>query len=334
MELKKRLACLTCLFAVLMLSITYQSKAQEDIFGIDRKIKSKKSDSEVGNAFRNAVSNFSFEIATGSSYHAHRLNFNSEMPENYPITDLSTNQAADISEMDTIQFKNSNFAYPVNLGVRLKLFDLIIVGAGYGREWGKFDKFNGEGNSYTFTLEEERYTYDKLYGTVGLVLWDANKRNAFLRWRYRKYSETNLSIQNQLKQRARMHYPWRVVVEGEFGSMKLKKSLDPNISANTGYYGVGFRVERDLSEYSKFFIKPSAEFRPYEYNMANPIEVQTIEQTLYTLQVGVSMSLPGSKRCKIAGCKVVMKHLHNGVEYRGSSIWKRQNRKVGQWNGN
>jgi len=332
MELNKRLVSLTSLILVLLFIITFQSKAQEDIFGIDRKIKSKKSDSEMGNVFRNAVSNFSFELSSGAGFQEHRLTFNSEIPENYPITDLSTNQVPDITSADTILFRNANFAYPVNVGFRLNLFDMLVVGAGYGREWGSLDKFNGAGN--TFTLEEERYTYDKFYGTVGLVLWDAKKRSAFLRWQYRKYSEGNISMQNQLKQRARQYYPWRLVLEGEFGSMNIKKSLDPQLTASTGYYGVGLRFERELSEYSKVFIKPAAEFRPYDYNMTDPTEIQGVKQSIYTLQVGISMSLPGSKRCKVAGCKVVMKHLHNGVEYRGSSIWKRQNRKVGQWYGN
>ena len=123
-------------------------------------------------------------------------------------------------------------------------------------------------------------------------------------------------------------------MEGEFGSMTFKKSLDPQLAVNKGYYGVGLRIERDLGEYSKVFIKPAAEFRPYDYNMVDPVEIQGVKQSLYTVQLGVAISLPGTKRCKIAGCKVVMKHLHNGVEYRGSSIFKRQNRKVGQWYGN
>ncbi|WP_339902496.1 hypothetical protein [uncultured Cyclobacterium sp.] len=332
MEFRKQLVCLSCLFFSLLFLNTYESEAQEDIFGIERKIKSRKSDSEVGNAFRNAVSNFSFEISSGAGFHQHQLDFMSEVPENYPITELSTLEAPVFSDSDTTIFKSTGFAYPVNLGVRLNLFDLINIGAGYGREWGSLDKLTGDGN--TFALVEEKYTYDKFYGTVGLVLWDAGKRSSFLRWKYRKYSDSNLSMQAQLRQRARQYYPWRITLEGEFGSITLKKSLDPQLSVVKGYYGLGLRIERDLSEYSKFFIKPAAEFRPYDYNMIDPMEIQGVKQALYTLQVGVAISLPGSKRCKISGCRVVMRHLHNGVEYRGSSIFKRQNRKVGEWYGN
>ena len=321
METRERLFCFCGLLLTLLLFNTYESRAQDDIFGIERKIKSRKSDNEVGNAFRNAVSNFSFELSSGAG-----------LPENYPITDLQTMEAPEFSGPDTTLYSSTGYAYPVNLGVRLNLFDLISIGGGYGREWGSLDKLTGNGN--TFTLAQEKYTYDKLYGTVGLVLWDSRKRISFLRWKYRKYSDNNLSVQAQLRQRANLHYPWRLTLEGEFGSMTFKKSLDPQLAVNKGYYGVGLRIERDLGEYSKVFIKPAAEFRPYDYNMVDPVEIQGVKQSLYTVQLGVAISLPGTKRCKIAGCKVVMKHLHNGVEYRGSSIFKRQNRKVGEWYGN
>ncbi|MBR9774387.1 MAG: hypothetical protein GYB55_05010 [Cytophagales bacterium] len=332
METRERLFCFCGLLLTLLLFNTYKSKAQEDIFGIERKIKSRKSDNEVGNAFRNAVSNFSFELSSGAGFHEYQLDFLSEEPENYPITDLQTMEAPEFSGPDTTLYSSTGYAYPVNLGVRLNLFDLISIGGGYGREWGSLDKLTGNGN--TFTLAQEKYTYDKLYGTVGLVLWDSRKRISFLRWKYRKYSDNNLSVQAQLRQRANLHYPWRLTLEGEFGSMTFKKSLDPQLAVNKGYYGVGLRIERDLGEYSKVFIKPAAEFRPYDYNMVDPVEIQGVKQSLYTVQLGVAISLPGTKRCKIAGCKVVMKHLHNGVEYRGSSIFKRQNRKVGEWYGN
>jgi hypothetical protein len=332
MELNKQLIIFSGLLFSLIISISFNSFAQEDIFGIQRKVKSRKSDSDIGNAVRNAIGNFSFELSTGAGYQEHRLTFSSEMPENYPIVNQETNQVPELSNTDTIQFRNSNFAYPVNFGVRLNLFNMLSVGAGYGREWGSIGTLTGEGN--TFSFEEERYTYDKFYGTVGLILWDANRRSSYLRWRYRKYDENNFYMQSELKQRARQEYPWRFILEGEFGSMTLQKSLDPKLTAGSGYYGVGLRIERDLSEYAKVFIKPAVEIRPYDYTMPDPLEIQEINQRVYNLQVGVSMSLPGEKRCKVSGCKVVMKHIHNGVEYRGSSIWKRQNRKVGQWYGN
>src|SRR5690606_17021931 len=97
------------------------------------------------------------------------------------------------------------------------------------------------------------------------------------------------------------------------------------------------RIERDFSEYARIFVKPAASFSTLSYDRIvseNNVEIpesHIIKQNLYTVNVGLSISIPGTKRCKVGGCGVVMKHLHNGVEFRGSSIWKMQDRKVGQW---
>jgi hypothetical protein len=90
-------------------------------------------------------------------------------------------------------------------------------------------------------------------------------------------------------------------------------------------------VEREFSEYTRLFVKAGAEFRNFSYQVEDLTEVQNIQQTLYGVQLGFSVRLPGTKRCKVQGCGVVMKHLHEGVEYRGSSIFNFQNRKIGQW---
>ncbi|WP_246255776.1 hypothetical protein [Cyclobacterium plantarum] len=309
--------------------ITPAAMAQEDIFGIERKIKGRKSDNELGNVFRNMVSNFSFEISTGAAYQDNSMLFFSDMPADYPIQSRGIDGAGEIQAGDTLSFGNGNMAYPLNLGVRINVFNFITLGAGYGREWGKLPSLTGEGRVFEF--QEESFIYDKFYGTLGIVLWDAGKRNSFLRWRYRKFSGNNIYMQSELKQRARQIYPWRLVAEGEFGSMMLRKSPDQNLTAPDPYYGIGLRLEYDFSEYSRAFVRPAVELRSYAYGLPEVQELQTLNQHVYSLQVGVSVSLPGTKKCKVPGCRVVMKHLHNGVEYRGSSIWHRQNRKVGQW---
>lgn len=315
-------ALLTCLL------FFHPAIAQEDIFGIERKLKGRKSDNELGNAFRNMVSNFSFEIATGAAYQRQLFDFSSETPASYPITGIQEG-ATDPTAGDTLSFRGGSLAFPLGLGLRLNLFDFLTLGAGYGREFGNIPPLTFSGN--TFEFQGQAYTYDKLYGTVGLVLWDAGKRISFLRWRYRKYSENNLYMQSELKQRARQIYPWRFIVEGEFGSLFLRKNPDPNLTAPDPYYGLAARLEYDFSEYTKIFVRPSAEFRPFTYTNPEIPETQGLMQQVYSLQMGISINLPGTKRCKVGGCRVVMKHLHNGVEYRGSSIWHRQHRKVGQW---
>lgn len=150
-------------------------------------------------------------------------------------------------------------------------------------------------------------------------------------------------MQSELRQRARQNYPWRFILEGEFGKMNLKKAYDPSLDAGSipyvprlavsedPYFGVSMRVEYDFSEYAKLFLKGGAEFRKFTYAASDFSEFQNIDQDVYGLQAGIAIKIPGTKKCKIGGCGVVMKHLHDGIEYRGSSIFNMQNRKIGQW---
>lgn len=309
----------------------YSFAQEEDIFGIERKLGGRKSESNVGNVFRNAISAFSLEISSGAGYHTDQLDYMSVLPEAYPIETVG-----DLASVDTQgAYKVGDYAFPVNLGIRLNMFDFFTLGGGYGREFGKIGNY--EMGDHRFQLEGTSYTYDKLYGTFGLVLYNARRRASFLTWRYRRYSGNNYYMQSQLKQRVRQEYPWHFILEGEYGSLKVKKAYDSHLSATEPFYSLGLRIEREFSEYAKIYLKPAASFYKLAYDktvVQNGVEVfetQPIKQNIYTLNIGLSVSIPGTKRCKVAGCGVVMKHLHDGVEYRGSSIWKRQNRKVGQW---
>src|SRR5690554_7208440 len=88
---------------------------EEDIFGIERKI-SRKSESNVGNVFRNAVSLISFEIAPGYGYHQNQMDFSSALPEEYPIQNMSEVMMPIES---TGTFKGDEFAFPLNAGIQI-----------------------------------------------------------------------------------------------------------------------------------------------------------------------------------------------------------------------
>lgn len=314
----------------------------EDIFGISSKAKNPKSESGVGNVFRNAIEMFALEISTGAAYHQIGTSFYSQNPSLYPISQYQNFETSTFSLQDTLSLSSNEWIFPLlNGGVRINLFNLITIGGGYGMEWGSLAPMRG--NDHEFQFEGASYQISKTYGTVGLVLWDAKRRQSVLRWQYRNYSSNNIYMQSELRQRARANYPWRFILEGEFGKMNLKKSYDPSLIAGATpyvprlavsedpYFGVSLRMEYDFSEYAKFFLKGGAEFRKFTYAASDFSEFQNIDQNVYGLQAGLAVKIPGTKRCKIHGCGVVMKHLHNGVEYRGSSIFNLQNRKVGQW---
>lgn len=326
---------LPVLIFLLFLFPYFLSAQEEDIFGIERKISGRKSESDVGNIFRNAISKFSLEISSGAGYHQNHMNFLSVDSEAYPISNFSEAMLPVDMGAENITFVAEEYAVPVHVGVRLDMFGLFTLGAGYGREFGKISSFQTE--DYALAPEESRYTFDRLYGTFGLVLYNAKRRAAWLNWRYRKYSGNNIYMQRELSQRVKDNFPWVFVLEGEYGSVKINKSYDSHLNVSEPYYSLGLRIEREFSEYAKLFVKPAVSFSKFTYNRSvvqnsmEMMELQPIDQKMYAIQLGLSISIPGTKRCKVGGCGVVMKHLHNGVEFRGSSIWKMQNRKVGQW---
>lgn len=333
------------LYLLVVIFIFFQNPIQaqdDDIFGISSKAKNPKSESGVGNVFRNVIEMFSLEVSTGAAYHQIGTNFYSENPSLYPISQYQNFESSEFTLQDTLSISSDGWIVPViNGGVRINLFNLLTVGGGFGREWGKLTPMRG--NDYEFPFEGASYQLSKKYVTVGLVLYDAKRRQGFLKWQYRRYSSNNIYMQSELRQRARQNYPWRFLLEGEYGSMKLKNSIDPELlvgsvpyvsrlaASGDPYYGLSMRVEYDFSEYAKFFLKGGAEFRKFTYASANFSEFQNIDQNVYALQAGMAIKIPGTKRCKIQGCGVVMKHMHNGIEFRGSSIFNMQNRKVGQW---
>ena len=315
----------------------------EDIFGISDKAKNPKSESGIGNAFRNGLELFSLEFSTGAAYQQMGMKFYSENPALYPLTQFQNfENALDITPENPLEMKGGDWVVPLfNAGLRINLFNLLTIGGGYGQEWGKFSTL--EGGDFQFPMEGPTYKMSKLYGTAGLVLYDAKRRQAFLKWNYRRYSSNNLYMQSELRQRARQNYPWRFILEGEYGKLTMKDSYDPALDqpgapysprlilSPDPYYALGLRIERDFSEYTKLFIKGGADFRSFTYAASDLSETQSIDQKVYTMQVGLAIKMPGTKRCKIQGCGVVMKHLHDGIEYRGSSIFNMQNRKIGQW---
>lgn len=333
----------TVLLAVAFQFLILHAFAQdEDIFGISTKAKNPKSESGVGNVFRNVLEAFAVEFSTGAAYHQIGTDFYSENPSLYPISQYQNLENSEFSLQDTLSLSSNEWIFPLlNGGVRINLFNLLTIGGGYGMEWGNLAPMRG--NDHEFQFEGATYQISKYYGTVGLVLFDAKRRQSILKWQYRKYSSNNLYMQSELRQRARANYPWRFILEGEFGKMNLKKSYDPALAtggtpyvprlavSEDPYFGVSMRVEYDFSEYAKVFVKGGAEFREFTYAASDFSEFQNIDQTVYGLQAGLAIKIPGTKRCKIQGCGVVMKHLHDGVEYRGSSIFNMQNRKIGQW---
>lgn len=370
------------LFSFFMLAIASAFGQDEDIFGITRKARNPKSDSQMGNFFRNAFEQFSFQLSTGAAFY----NLNTEFYRGqnvYPITQYQANRDFDFYPLpDTLSLRSRELILPtLEAGLRLNLFNILTVGGGYGLEQGNLAPF--EGGGYQFSLQGANYRATNYFASAGVVLFDASRRRFLLKQKYKKYEKANPELKMRMKreydQRIRQNYPWTISVEGEIGRLNLiptneiesyaarflntdlynyERVVDyfPEVSwieardietlnqlrtlrkyqARLGdvkdqiTYAAALRISYDLSEYASVFAKGKYMQRSFVNDSPDFIAFP-MNQEVYSVQFGLAMRVPGTKRCKINGCGVVMKHSHNGVEYRGSSIFNFQNRKIGQW---
>jgi hypothetical protein len=317
---------------ILFLLISVTSYGQDDdIFGIAKKPKIPKSESSVGNATRNLIEMFSMEVSGGSAFHQIKMPFYSTAPTLYPLYQVSDlgNQLV-LAEENPLNLKGNKYSLPISAGFRINFFNILTAGLTYGQEYGKIGPLKE--NNQIFLFDGTTYKATKLYLSGGLIVWDAMKRAKYLNWRYRNFSSSNRYMQSELRQRVRQYYPWRVVLEGDYGFFFMRETFDPRVEVSEApFVGYGIRLERDLSEYAKLFVKGSMEKREFTFSASNFSEVQNFGQNYFGIQMGLAFVLPGTQRCPIKGCGVVMKHAHNGIEFRGSSIFKFQNRKIGQW---
>lgn len=314
----------------------------EDIFGITRKARSPKSNSRMGNIFRNIQEQFSFQLATGAAYYTLNTEFYKGDGQVYPITQYQNHDFEYFPLPDTLSLNTSQLILPtVEAGLRLNLFNILTLGGGYGWENGILAPLQGDGHQ--FSLQGTDYRATNYYASAGLVLFDASRRRFFLKQKYKRFEGANrelkMRMEREFKQRIRQNYPWTISVEAEVGRMNViqgepmvPKVYQARLSEvkDQFTYAAAFRIGYDLSEYASVFAKAKYMQRSLVNNSPD-FTPFPMDQELYSIQFGLSMKVPGTKRCKINGCGVVMKHNHNGVEYRGSSIFNLQNRKIGQW---
>lgn len=339
--MSKKRFCL--FFSIFLLTSAASFSQDEDIFGITRKARSPKSESSIGNAFRSIQQMFSFQLATGAAQYTMGSTFYKGDSKIYPITQYQNQEFEYYPLPDTLAFTTRQWIVPtLEASLRLNLFNILTVGGGYGWEKGMLNPF--EGGQYQFSLEGEAYSATNYYASAGLVLYDASRRRFLLKQRYKKYSRGNpelkMRMDREYQQRIRQNYPWSISVEGEVGKVNVTqgepavpKVYQPRLAAAKDQYTYAgaLRVSYDLSEYASVFVKGKYMQRSFE-NGSPDFTPFAMNQEVYSVQTGFSIRPPGTKRCRINGCGVVMKHNHNGVEYRGSSIFYFQNRKIGQWN--
>ena len=330
------------LFSFFMLAIASAFGQDEDILGITRKGRSSKSDSRMGNIFRNVREQFSFQVSTGAAYYTLNSEFYKGDGKVYPITQYQNHDYEYFPLPDTLSLTTSQLILPtVEAGLRLNLFNILTLGGGYGWENGNLAPLQGGGQQ--FSLQGTDYRATNYYASAGLVLFDSSRRNFLLKLKYKKFEGADpylkLRMQREKKQRIQQNYPWNISVEAEVGKVKVNqtepmvpKVYQARLAAleDQFTYAAALRIGYNLSEYASVFAKGKYMQRSFVNNSPD-FTPFPMAQELYSVQVGFAMKIPGTKRCKISGCGVVMNHGHDGVEYRGSSIFNLQNRRIGQW---
>ena len=115
----------------------------------------------------------------------------------------------------------------------------------------------------------------------------------------------------------------------QVGNSRYRGDFDTTaVGSNT--INLGLAVEYNFSIYSATFVRAGVESRSYTLNKANlplPLEVNN---PVYGITFGLRFRIPDLKSCPISSCQVRYIHGHNGYEFRGSSIFRKQNLKYGE----
>ena len=131
------------------------------------------------------------------------------------------------------------------------------------------------------------------------------------------------------------YWNWNMVGEFQFGRMRYGSVFDQT-ALNRGFYGnLGVTIENVRSEYLRFVIRPSYDFKQYGINFPGGGTI-THKQNAFMITAGVSINIPEIKRSPIDSDHVQLKHVITDpktgqlVEVRGQPFWKKQNPKVGE----
>ena len=163
------------LFSFFILAIASSFGQDEDIFGITRKARNPKSDSRVGNIFRNVREQFSFQLSTGAAYYTLSSEFYKGDGLVYPITQYQNQDYGYFPLPDTLSLTSRQLLLPtLEAGLRLNLFNILTLGGGYGWENGRQAPFEGSG--YQFSLQGSNFQATNYYASAGLVLTRSTPR--------------------------------------------------------------------------------------------------------------------------------------------------------------
>lgn len=206
------------------------------------------------------------------------------------------------SDTAKLGFKGKALNIPLHVMVHYE-FKNFRIGGGYGIEYMSIGTLHSK--TFTDKIGNFRPTspnglMKKYYGFFGY---------SFYRWQ--DFLFTGLAQVGGYK-------PGR-----NFDMTNIKKGINVNL---------GVTVERELSEYTKLFIKPSFDIK--SYNLIVPgsgLPIKHHMNAFYT-QIGITFSIADLPKCFHTECKIQMNHAHGNREYRSRvhPFYKKQNPNYGE----
>ena len=232
--------------------------------------------------------------------------------DNWTFSPISTDTTLYIDEFthiidaDSVSplYKGSGGNIPFNISLHLDIYRFRI-GAGYTYEWHQLKKLKpGEGGTQNYTPVMANTSIRKFYVYFGGFIYH---------WK-----------------------GWDYNAEIRIGKVKYGPRYDNTVLSNGLYFNFGFPMEFELSEYFWLFVRPSFEFKSYtlqmplQYPDSNIPAAVTYKQPSLYVSFGFRFKYPEIRRCPVKSCRIQLKHVHSGKEYRGQPFYKVQNPKIGE----
>lgn len=183
-------------------------------------------------------------------------------------------------------------------------FDRFRIGGGITYDFHYLNQMNPkgfQGNSYQPRFKTRYFRY---FGTAGA---------SFYKWR-----------------------GWTYSADIQVGMHKYRSDYPSLTSYNKIFFNIGFPLEFEMSEYFFVYLRPSLDVKSYTVNLPEaqfggnyPASINQ-NQTALWFQFGIRLKYPEVKRCPVKSCKTQLKHMHDGYEFRGQPIYKKQNPKIGE----
>ncbi|MCX7636281.1 MAG: hypothetical protein N2044_00405 [Cyclobacteriaceae bacterium] len=207
------------------------------------------------------------------------------------------------SDTAKVGFRSKSFQLPLRATVHVEFAGRYRIGGGYALEYtrvGEFRPLTYTNDIQPFSPDFSGFLMKKYFVSAGVSFY-----------RYDNYLFS---------------------AELNIGGFSMGNKFDKAAMDKSLLIGLGFPVERELSEYFRIFIRPSYEFRNFTLNI--PEESRSIRHRFnaFYLNIGATYRIPELPRCFEPKCRAQVNHAHGNREYRSRvhPIWKKQNPHYGE----